>query len=36
MLSLGTALILVGGLVLVLVVGETLLEYAERRTRRPS
>ena len=31
MLSLGTALMPVGAAILVLIVGETLLEYAERQ-----
>ena len=31
MLSLGTALMLVGAVILVLIVGETLFEYAERQ-----
>ena len=36
MVSLGTALMLVGAMILVLVVGETLLAYAERQPPRRS
>ena len=35
MLSLGTALMLVGGMILVLIVGETLLSDGERRPPGP-
>ena len=35
MISFGTALLLVGGMVVVLVVGEALLAYAERERPRP-